>query len=265
MTTYEQSDKKQLLELAVLDTHGLLEPLESELFNTAFLNAPDLLQEEIKKLQEQLSFDINLLPSELPDETLRKKVLDAVAKAADEEANRLAPLALIGARAGASRQHQTSISTSAWRAVAMVLFGVTLVLAAFAISENNRANNITKYALNADVEQTMIDLVGSEFGEFIRNPSAPPVGLERIDGNPTGYIRVAINERTGAGYVLAIDLDAGEECIIQGTTPEGDVIELARFIVETTPIVARTFSVDVAIAGSLTYRAVDMTGEIVWS
>jgi hypothetical protein len=265
MTTYEQPDKKQLLELAVLDSHGLLEPLESDLFNSAFLNAPVTLQEEIQKMQEELAVDTSLLPSDLPDANLRRRVLDAVAKAADEEADRLAPLALIGARAGASRHNQRSAGTSAWRAVAMVLFGVSVVLAAFSISANNRADDITKYALNADVAQTMSDLVGTEFGEFIRNPSAPAVGLERTNGDPTGYVRVAINERTGAGYVLAIDLKDGEEFIIQGTTPDGTIIELAHLVAGNTPVVAQTFSVDIAIAGTLTYRAIDTTGKVVWS
>jgi hypothetical protein len=147
----------------------------------------------------------------------------------------------------------------------MVLFGVSVVLAAFSISANNRADDITKYALNADVAQTMSDLVGTEFGEFIRNPSAPAVGLERTNGDPTGYVRVAINERTGAGYVLAIDLKDGEEFIIQGTTPDGTIIELAHLVAGNTPVVAQTFSVDIAIAGTLTYRAIDTTGKVVWS
>jgi len=265
MTTFEHTDTKQLLELAVLDSYGLLEPMESELFDRAFHDAPAALQDEIKRLQEDLAIDNSLLPADCPDATLKRRVLDAVAKAADEEASRLAPLALIGARAGATRRNQHLMGTSIWRAVAMVLFGVTVVLAAFAINENERANNITKYALNADVERTMSDLVGSEFGEFIRNPSAPAVGLERVDGNTTGYIRVAINERTGNGYVFAIDLIEGEEFIVQGLTNDGKIIELARFTVGSTPIVAQTFSVKVAIAGSLTYRAVDTTGMVVWS
>jgi hypothetical protein len=265
MTTNEQPDKKQLLELAVLDAHGLLEPLESDLFNSAFLDAPVSFQEEVQKITEKLALDTSLLPEDLPDATLRRRVLDAVAKAADDEASRLAPLALIGARAGASRHNQRSIGTSAWRAVAMVLFGVSVVLAAFAINAVDRANDITKYALNADVEKTIGDLVGAEFGEFIRNPSAPAVGLERTNGDPTGYIRVAINERTGTGYIFAIDLKNGEEVVIQGTTPDGEIIELARITAGSTPIVAQTFSVDVAIAGSLTYRGVDTTEEIIWS
>ena len=265
MTTYEQPDKKQLLELAVLDAHGLLEPLESDLFNSAFLDAPVALQEEIQKIQEELALDETLLPDVFPDATLRRRVLDAVAKAADDEANRLAPLALIGARAGASRKYQRSIGTSTWRAVAMVLFGVSFVLAAFAVNAVDRANDITKYALNADVEKTISDLVGAEFGEFIRNPSAPAVGLERADGDPTGYIRVAINERTGAGYIFAIDLKKGEEFIIQGRAPNGEIIELARITAGNTPVVARTFSVDIEIAGSLVYRGVNTAGKVVWT
>ncbi|MDP7009493.1 MAG: hypothetical protein QGI78_07985 [Phycisphaerales bacterium] len=264
MTTNEHPDKKQLLELAVLDGFGLLEPLESELFNAAFLDAPVAVQEEVTRIQEDLATDETLLPDELPDSALRKRVLDAVAKAADDEAKRLAPLALIGARAGRRTNH-TSRGSSAWRAVAMVLFGVSVVLAAFAINANDRANNITKYALNADVEQTLTDLIGSEFGEFIRNPSAPAVGLERENGDPTGYIRVAINERTGAGYILAIDLKDGEEFIIQGTTPDGEVLELARIHAGNTPVIAQTFSVDKAIAGQLTYRAVTTSGEVAWT
>jgi len=265
MTTYEKPDKKQLLELAVLDAHGLLEPLESDLFNGAFLDAPVALQEEIQNIQEELALDTSLLPDDVPDASLRRRILEAVAKAADDEANRLAPLALIGARAGASRHYQQSIGTSAWRAVAMVLFGVSVVLAAFAMNAVDRANDITKYALNADVENTLADLIGTEFGEFIRNPSAPAVGLERTNDDPTGYIRVAINERTGAGYIFAIDLKNGEEFIIQGTTPDGEVIELARITAGNTPVVAQTFSVDIAIAGSLSYRAVDTTGKIIWA
>ncbi|MDP6542138.1 MAG: hypothetical protein QGF07_05055 [Phycisphaerales bacterium] len=267
MTTndYDQTDIKRLLELAVLDAYGLLEPMESDLFNRAFHDAPATLQDEIRLLQEDISIDDSLLPNESPDATLRRRVLDAVAKAADEEANRLAPLALIGARAGATRHKQNLMETSSWRAVAMVLFGISVVLAAFSIKATDRANNITKYALNVDAEHTLADLVGSEFGEFINNPSCPAQGLERVDGNTTGYIRVAINERTGAGYILAIDLEDDEELIIQGTTPDGKIIELARISSSNTPVVAQKFSVEIALAGSLSYRAVDNSGKVVWS
>jgi len=264
MTSKGYPDTKHLLELAVLDSHGLLESMESELFNRAFHDAPVALQDEIQRMQEKLATDESFLPEDLPDANLRKRVLYAVAKAADEEARRLAPLALIGARAGAAR-YQISARTSPWRAVAMVLFGVSVVLAAFAVNENDRANNITKYALNMDAENTLSDLVGFELGEFIRNPSCPAVGLERVNGNPTGYVRVAINERTGLGYVFAMDLEDGEELIVQGTTPTGEIIELARISASNTPVVVETFHVDLSIAGSLAYRAVDTTGKVVWS
>ena len=91
----------ELIELAVLDAHGLLDPIESELFNRSFHNAPASVQDEIVRLQHRLATDESLLPSDLPPASLKGKVIDAVAKAADTEAKRLAPLALIGARVGA--------------------------------------------------------------------------------------------------------------------------------------------------------------------
>ena len=120
----------ELLELAVLDAHGLLDPIESELFNRSFHNASASVQDEIIRLQHRLATDESLLPSDLPHASLKGKVIDAVAKAADTEAKRLAPLALIGARVGAARGNiNTTGSIVMWRATAMILFGATVVLA----------------------------------------------------------------------------------------------------------------------------------------
>ena len=75
MTSKGYPDTKHLLELAVLDSHGLLESMESELFNRAFHDAPVALQDEIQRMQEKLATDESLLPEDLPDATLRKRVL----------------------------------------------------------------------------------------------------------------------------------------------------------------------------------------------
>ena len=96
----------QLLELAVLDSHGLLEPIEAELFTKSFHNAPASIQDEIIKLQRELAEDDSLLPLGTPAPALKQKVLQAVTDAADQEARRLAPLALIGARERSTRSEQ---------------------------------------------------------------------------------------------------------------------------------------------------------------
>ena len=76
------------------------------------------------------------------------------------------------------------------------------------------------------------------------------------NGNRSGYLRVAINERFGDGYVLGLDLEDGEEIIIQGTTSDGEVIELARLFAEG-PVVGKGFNINPAMVRGLSIAAVD--------
>ena len=65
--TYETTyNPKRLLELAVLEAYGLLEPIESDLFNRSFHDAPAAIQDEIKLLQEDLALDASLLRTDMP-------------------------------------------------------------------------------------------------------------------------------------------------------------------------------------------------------
>ncbi len=260
----EQIDIRNLLELAVLEAHGLLEPVETELFDRAFHDARQSVQDEIRRIQAEISQDDALLPSELPPPQLRQRVLDAVADAADAEAQRLAPLALIGARAGAREGAGRPLAATAWRAAALIMLGVGVVLAIFAMDANRRADRIAEYAMNADSEYTLAELGGAELASFLDNPSCSVMRLDRVDGSDKGYIRVAINERTGDSHVLAIDLAPDETLILQGTTPGGTVIELATITADG-PVVARMFSIDPAIAATLVISAVDLDGVIRWS
>ena len=83
--TKEQYNYKQLIELAVLDAHGLLEPIESDLFNRSFHDAPVAIQDEIIQMQRDIALDESLLPNETPRASLKKDVLHVVAEAADQE------------------------------------------------------------------------------------------------------------------------------------------------------------------------------------
>ena len=99
-------------------------------------------------------------------------------------------------------------------------------------------------------------MVGSEFIKYVGNPYCQVFRLEREDGSETGYLRVAMNERFGNGYVIGIDLEANEEIIIQGTTSAGKVIELARITADS-PIVGREFVINPALVSGMTITAVD--------
>jgi len=255
----------QLIELSVLDAYGLLEPIEADLFNKAFHEAPVAIQEEIIQLQESLALDDSLLPTELPSKALRQLVLDAVSTAADQEAKRLAPLALIGARSSASRGNvPSSKQTLFWRTAAMVLLGVSVVLAMLAVDAQRRVSNMAVIALNSETSDALTQSAGPGFSSFIDNPYCYIKQLEREAGNEPGYIRVAINERTGQGYILAMDLKEGEEIIVNGTTPEGQVIEIARLTADS-PVVGRAFELDPTVGRTIVFDAVNLQTGQRWS
>jgi hypothetical protein len=255
--TNEIHNYKQLIELAVLDAHGLLEPIEADLFNRSFHDAPASVQDEIIQIQRDFALDESLLPSVTPPSSLKKKVLHAVAEAADKEARRLAPLALIGARASAMRgKLGTSKQTYFWRTAALILFGVAVVLGIMAVESNRRATRVSQVAMNMNATSTIADIVGPEFRLFIGNPYCNVTRLEREFGNNDGYLRVAVNERFGGGYVLGLDLQDGDEIIIQGTTQDGEVLELARFTAHG-PIVGHSFDIAKELVPGLTIAAVD--------
>lgn len=260
--TNEIHNYKQLIELAVLDAHGLLEPIESDLFDRSFHDAPASIQDEIIQMQRAFALDESLLPSDKPPASLKKRVLRSVSEAADKEARRLAPLALIGARASAIRgKLGTPKQTYFWRIAALILFGVAVVLGIMAVESNQRANRNAKVAMNIDAASTIKDLIRTDidepqFEEFIGNPYCHVTRLEREHGNTDGYLRIAVNERFGRGHVLAIDLLDGEEIIIQGTTEDGEVLELARISADG-PIVGRWFEIDKNQVPGLTITAVD--------
>ncbi len=255
----------QLIELSVLDTYGLLEPIEADLFNRAFHEAPVAIQEEIIQLQESLALDDSLLPTELPPKALKQRVLDAVSNAADQEAKRLAPLALIGARSSASRRDvPSSKQTLFWRTAAMVLLGVSVVLAMLAVDAQRRASNMAIIALNSETSDALTENAGLGFSSFIGNPYCYIKQLEREQGNEAGYIRIAINERTGQGFIVAMDLKESEEIIVNGTTPEGEVIEIARLTADS-PVIGRAFELDPAIGRTIAFHAVDANTGNRWS
>lgn len=255
--TNDTHNYKQLIELAVLDAHGLLEPIESDLFNRSFHDAPASIQDDIIRMQRDFALDETYLPTISPPDSLKRRVLRSVAQAADKEAQRLAPLALIGARANAARS-MNGLTKPAyfWRTAALILFGVAVVFGIMAVDSNRRATRISQLAMNFDTSSTITDALGVEYASFIDNPYCVVTWLqpESTDRSNDRRIRVSLNELFGDGYIACFDLEEGEEIIIQGTTTSGAVIELAR-ITASGPISGHTFSIDKALVPGMTIAA----------
>ena len=234
----------ELLELAVLDAHGLLDPIESELFNRSFHNAPASVQDEIVRLQHRLATNESLLPSDLPPASLKGKVIDAVAKAADNEAKRLAPLALIGARVGAARGNiNTTGSVVMWRTAAMILFGATVVLAILSFDSHRTATDLSQQIRELQTRVSLHEDGKPGLEVVLTNPLSRGVWLKREDGkNVSSRIFVAFysNQNDPAdpngedlgemvlGHALAFRLEDGVEVELCGLTENGEEIPLAR-------------------------------------
>ena len=264
-------NNSELIELAVLDAYGLLDPIESELFDRSFHNAPASVQDEIVRLQHRLATDESLLPSDLPHASLKEKVLGAVTKAADKEAKRLAPLALIGARVGATRGNiNTTGSVALWRTAAMILFGVTVVLAIITLDSQKTAMNFSKQVTTLQANDSIRKDGRPTMVETLNNPLSRIVRLEREEGNQNGYIRVSIfsnlndpSEPNGEnmvefvlGEAFGYDLEHGAVVIVQGTTKSGATIELAR-INANNSMVPQTFTIAKDQLQGLTITGVD--------
>jgi hypothetical protein len=212
MTRSQALSISELVELASLDAFGLLDAEDALEFEEAFLAAPSRIRDSIRSLQAELASDENLLGSEEPDESLRAKVLQRVAEAMAEHDSTLQPIASIGP----SSYHQAHMNMESpnflrsiwtWRAVALMLLGVTITLAVHGIVRNNEYNDL-------------IQAINSRQGQFVLNQ---PPGIQQqiawpsdngeyqiatlVDANgAAGRVRILLNP-DGTNPRIAYDLD----------------------------------------------------------
>ena len=132
------------------------------------------------------------------------------------------------------------------------------MLGIITVDTERRIDSITQMAMKLGTAVNITDAVGSKFKAFVDNPNCHVTRLERENGNPDGYLRIATNELFGGGYVIGIDLEQGEEILIQGTTASGDVIELVLFTADSA-ISGSDFEIDKALVPGLTLTAINAT------
>ena len=170
MTRSQPLSISELVELASLDAFGLLDAEDALEFEESFLAAPARVRESIRSLQAELVSDENLLGSEEPDELLKAKVLKRVAEAMADHDSNLQPIAAIGPGgyqqlAGAIESPNFLRSIWTWRAVALMLLGVTITLAVHGIVRNSEYNDL-------------IQAINSRQGQFVLNQ--PPGTQQQI-------------------------------------------------------------------------------------
>jgi hypothetical protein len=226
----EEMTTRELLELASLDSLGLLDDVESAIYTRSFLNAPATVQDEVVRLQAEVCGDLVLLPTEEPDSTLRERVMKAVADAVARDEARLAPLARIGRRRGAAGSQARSLLGSGmlWRAACFALTGISLVLAWFLAMGYQGSNDLAKIALSNDAAALEV-LLGSTAKTFLLDGSTKVV-LNPVDDGTACRASAFVNESAGAVFILFDDLPSTEgDYVVQIVLKEGGTQQLQAF------------------------------------
>ncbi|MBG84396.1 MAG: hypothetical protein CMJ40_07620 [Phycisphaerae bacterium] len=215
MNRTKQISIPQLVELASLDAFGLLDAEDSLTFEDALLAAPARIRDSIRELQAELVSEDPLLSSEEPDETLREKVMQRVSQAMAERDETLQPLAQIGPADDSSREsiENRSFSQSiwTWRAVALVLLGVSITLAVFGIVADRNHRELIQAINNRQADFTMNQAPGAmaQIAWPTDNGVYRVVSLVDPDGD-SGRIRFFMNE-DGSNPRVAYDLNVQTE------------------------------------------------------
>jgi hypothetical protein len=207
MTTPTAMTHEELLELAALDAFGLLDPIEADRYTRSFHDAPATLQDQIVLLQASLAMDESLLPPGAPPADLRRRVLEAVSRAIENETVKYAPIATIGRPRSRSAEiaGRIGLGTSGqmWRAASFFLAAGIVVMAYFLVSATQEALRIASEALSGDTVVKLERMIGPTVTEFMRDPDVQRVVLVPAADGENAWANIYYNERTGEAFLVS--------------------------------------------------------------
>jgi len=257
MTTPEPMRRDELLEMASLDALGMLEADEAAYFSRSFLEAPRMVQDEIRALQASIASDLQLVSDEEPPAFLRNKVIGAVLEEIDETNKGLAPIASIGsmrnmrtANVGAEDNsqstHQFAVvqehlqverrairvrsmnrSLMAWRAATVGLAASLLATFIWVSVIANEALKVTQLAQSTQTQKELEQHLGSTWTQFISAPCKirilkPQNAGENISGT------LWVNPKSGESFLVAHELQSNSDYTVRLKASNGTVITLGK-------------------------------------
>jgi hypothetical protein len=214
MSSSNPMTREELLETAALDAFGLLDEYEAALYTRSFHHAPAAVQDEVLLLQAQLVSDETFLSRDLPDPTLRERVLDAVAVAIEQETAELEPLATIGRGRNGAVEIEGKPSAGSpsyfWRAAALALLACMVVVLYFLADASQKYNQVAVLALSNNTEAQLEELIGPTAKNFIFNRASTRVVLQPANPNVTAQAALYVDESTGAALLIIDGLTASQ-------------------------------------------------------
>ncbi len=212
MTAPNRLTADELREWAPLDVYGLLEHDEAELFERSFRDAPASVQDQIRALQAELA-ETDTLPDVLPPSDLRARTIERVVQLADDEAERLAPIGMVGGPSReASGRRVSGLSWFMWRAATFVLAATGVMLLVFLSVVNEKHNQLTEWALTGFTSDQIQQQIGPDFTEFLFDSEVKRFVFSNA-GDPEGSEQAVlyVNEQTGEAFLICDNLPADQE------------------------------------------------------
>ena len=291
MTTPEPMRRDELLEMASLDALGMLEADEAAFFSRSFLEAPRMVQDEIRALQASIASDLQLVSDEEPPAFLRNKVIGAVLEEIDQASHGLAPIATIGAlrnvRVTNSQNDHTFESTNslnveqhlqverrairsrsmnrtlmAWRAATVGLAASLLATFMWVSVIANEALKVTQLAQSTETRNELGTYLGTTWTQFVSatckvrtlNPSA-------TGGNVSASIW--INEKSGESFLVAYELQSNSDYTVRLKASNGTFITLGKVTGSGKVTGAKFAMADVTKLQFETIELIDNNGKII--
>jgi hypothetical protein len=271
--------RDELLELAALDAFGLLDEYESALYTRSFHHAPAAVQDEIKRLQAEFAGDESMLPDVANDAALRRRVLEAVAKAIESESAELAPLAMIGRtrRDPSEAVARIGLGTTAqfWRAASFVLGSLLVASLIFGGRLYEDLKGLSEEVVKRDtLDEAKARIGGEYFSDYVNNPRCTPLVMHVPEGGEpaiaVGWVYVK-EEETEDGTTFSLFLrteDLAPETSYTLTALDGrdQKLEMAfdtgvsRFSGERLTGLAASVA---NVAAALTWKVTDAAGNVV--
>jgi hypothetical protein len=244
--------RDELIELAALDVYGLLDEYETALYTRSFHNASAAVQDEILRRQAEIAADPSLLGEEEPPEDLRRRVLDSVAFAVEQENVRLAPIATIGRHRAAGEPASSPPMTTAallnrmrlalfsgsgqfWRAAAFALCGAVVVMAYFWAETRREATRITELSIGeitSEQLEQLEQLVGPTLQDYLFDPAGRHVVLSADSAEEDARAFLLLDADREQGFLVADGLPVsvtGSSYVLEVTDVNGSRHKVKEF------------------------------------
>ena len=258
MTTPEPMRRDELLEMASLDALGMLEADEAAFFSRSFLEAPRMVQDEIRALQASIASDLQLVSDEEPPAFLRNKVIGAVLEEIDQVSLGLAPIATIGAlrnarASNAQSEHGVESATRfddveqhlqverrairvrsmnrslmAWRAATVGLAASLLATCMWVTVIANKAMDSNRLALTQVTEAEIIQQLGTNFNQFLSSPCQTLSLLTTRNENVAGVLY--INLKTNESFLIGFGLQTNKDYTVRLNHKDGSSVQMGKLI-----------------------------------